>query len=122
MLCSMEMQRTRIATITLSAGLAFVFIAFGIDKFINPILWIGWVPLWLQEQSGIGAGAWLPWIGAGEIAVGVLLILPHTRLKKIGACLIIAFLVAVLPMVGWNETGIRDIGLLFSAVALLMML
>jgi uncharacterized membrane protein len=122
MLMPMEMQQSDIARMILAAGLACVFIAFGIDKFLNPVLWVGWIPPWLQGATGMSAEAWLPWIGGGEVAAGILTLIPKRRLQNAGTILIILFLLAVLPIVGWNETGIRDIGLLLSAVALLMLL
>ncbi len=36
---------------TLIAGLAFVFIYFGIDKFVHPLIWIGWMPAWLDGTA-----------------------------------------------------------------------
>ena len=57
------MQSVSIARNILLLGLVFVFLAFGIDKFVQPILWIGWIPGWMNGLLGMNADLWLKIIG-----------------------------------------------------------
>jgi len=116
------MGRNDIARGLLIAALAFVFGAFGIWKFASPILWIGWIPLWMEGLLGLTRDTWLQVIGAIEIILAVLLLIPHRRLRQIAAILMALHLVAVLTQTGWNDITVRDTALLLSTFALLLLL
>lgn len=112
------MQSTDIAKWTLTLGLAFVFISFGIDKFLNPEVWIGWMPAWLDGSLGFSVNQWLQITGVTEIVFGALLVVPIRIVQKIGSLLVALHLVAILTQVGWNDVAVRDTGLLAMAIAL----
>lgn len=116
------MDRNRLARGFLIAGLAFVFGYFGIDKFIHPLVWIGWMPPWMDGLLGFSKDVWLQITGALEIFFSLLLIIPVRRMQQTGAILVALHLVAVLTQTGWNDIAIRDIGLMLSSLALLLML
>ena len=98
----------------LTLGLAFVFIAFGIDKFINPEAWQGYVPLWLA----VPVIPFLYVIGAIEILLGILLFVQKTaRIAAIGCA---ALLIGIILTLGWNEIMIRDVGLFAMAIVLIL--
>lgn len=116
------MQRQSLPLWILTAGLVFVFGYFGIDKFVHPDIWIGWIPLWMEGLLGLSRESWLSIIGFSEAFFAILLLVPVRIVKKIGAALIALHLVAILTQVGWNDIAVRDIGLLFMAAALFAMI
>ncbi len=118
----MAMQRQNSAKWILVASLAFVFGYFGLDKFMNPDIWIGWMPMWLEELMGFTREQWLMITGATEMFFAILLLIPHRRVQQAGSILVALHLLAILTQTGWNDIAIRDIGLLLSSVALFLML
>lgn len=112
------MESTDIAKWSLTLGLAFVFIYFGIDKFLNPLVWIGWMPTWLNGSLGFSVDQWLQIIAVTEIVFGAMLLMPIRIVQKIGSVLVALHLVAILTQTGWNDVAVRDIGLLTMAIAL----
>lgn len=116
------MQRESYAKWLLIIGLAFVFGYFGIDKFVHPDIWIGWMPVWMEGLMGMTRETWLPVIGATEVLLAVMLVIPVRIIQRLGAILVALHLVAILTQVGWNDIGIRDMGLLLSSLALAFLL
>jgi hypothetical protein len=108
--------------VVLIIGLAFVFGYFGIDKLITPLVWIGWIPLWMEGLLGMTRETWLSIIGIGEIFLAVLLLIPHLLVRKVAAALSTLHLLGILTQTGWNDVAVRDIGLLAAAVALFLLL
>ncbi len=106
--------------IFLTAGLFYVFLFFGIDKFLNPLLWIGWMPLWMEGLLSFTRDQWLMIVGATEIIVAILLVIPLWKIRLIGTVIAVLHLVTILTQTGvTNDVGIRDVGLLSAALALL---
>ena len=97
-------------------GLALVFLFFGIDKFINPFIWIGWVPKWLLALLPISQYAFIYTQGAFQVILGIILLLGFfTRIAAIVAAI---FMAAVVFTVGFNDLGIRDTAIFSMALAL----
>lgn len=115
------MNSTGIARTALIIALGGVFLFFGIDKFIHPILWIGWIPPWLDGFI-FAKSTWLMIIGGTEAALGAALILSPRAIRRVICLLIILHLLMILSQVGINDVGVRDAGLLLSAVALWFLL
>lgn len=112
------MNNVTIAKLTLLWGLAFVFVYFGIDKFIHPNLWLGWMPVWMDNGFlGLSLNTWYYGVAIAEIVIAIMLVLPVRIIQKIGALLGILHLGAVLTQTGWNDIAVRDIGLVCMAVA-----
>ncbi len=116
------MDRNKTAQYVLIAALAFVFGYFGIEKFINPELWVGWLPESIDGFLGIGKYQWLSFFGVVEIASAIGLIIPVRRLQQLATIGIIIQLIGILTQTGWNEIAVRDINILLSAVALFLLL
>lgn len=116
------MTNTATARYTLAAGLAFVLVVFGIDKFLHPLVWIGWIPKSFDGLIGMSQGTWLRLIGTVEVFLGVLVIVPKALVQKIASVLIALHLVAILTQTGWNDIAVRDIGLLFMTIGLFYLL
>ena len=116
------MQRNIIAKYLLLATFIFVFGLFGVDKMLNPAIWIGWIPPWMDGLLNIQDDLWLIFIGIAEMFFAAMLLIPHRRTQQIGTVLIALHLAFVLTQVGWNDIGVRDIGLLGGSLALLTLL
>lgn len=97
-------------------GLAFVFIYFGIDKLINPINWLGYVPAWIETI--VPLRQFILANGVLEIILGLGLL--YHKTLRIAANIIILFLAAVIASLGFDEITVRDTGLLFMAIALVV--
>jgi hypothetical protein len=106
----------------LLAAFVFVFGYFGIDKFVTPVLWMGFLPAWMDGLLGMPKETWIAVVGAAEIVMAVMLLIPHSLVRRIGAGLIILHLITVVIQVGWNDIGVRDIGLLLSAAAMYLLI
>lgn len=115
-------ERNAIARYLLLAELIIIFGYFGIDKFIHPLVWIGWMPSWMDGFLGMPKETWLGIIGAGEIFIAVLLLIPVRAVRQIGAALVALQMMGVLTQVGFNSMGARDLGILISSLALLALL
>ena len=103
---------------TLALGTAFVFAYFGIVKFTEPSLWIFWMPDWMDGLFGMNNHTWMNITAVAELVMAVMVLVPVRMLQKVGALLASLHLVAILTQVGWNETAVRDLGLLCMTVAL----
>jgi len=105
----------------LTAALLVVFLYFGFDKFVHPAMWIGFLPLWMNGLLGLSAETWLPLIGALEILFALFLLFPIRKVRQAGCILIALHLLAIITIVGWNDIGARDAGLMLAALALLFL-
>jgi uncharacterized membrane protein YphA (DoxX/SURF4 family) len=105
----------------LRLGLTFVFLWFGIDKFVNPGYWINaWVPLWFQgilASLGIETLNFIYINGIFEIVIGLGFL--FNLFVKFFAFLAILFLLLVVFSFGLNEVTVRDVGLAGGVLALL---
>jgi hypothetical protein len=99
-------------------GIAFVFIYFGIDKYLNPLVWIGWQPAFMDGLLGLTKSNWNLAFGAIETVIGLLILIPKTR--WIGALIASLHLAPIVYMTMPSDIGIRDIGLLSLAVFLFL--
>jgi uncharacterized membrane protein len=116
------MQRLRLGTWILAIGLAIVFAWFGVDKFLNPVVWLGWIPAWMDGLLGMPATTWLMIIGAGEILFAAMLLVPVRNVRRAGALLMAVQLLGILPIAGFNDVGLRDFAMMMSAIALAVLL
>ncbi|MEK7590913.1 MAG: hypothetical protein AAB489_01765 [Patescibacteria group bacterium] len=115
-------ERNALGRLLLIASLAIIFGFFGINKFMHPLVWIGWIPPWTDGLLGISKDVWLRIVGFMEILIAFLLVVPIRRLRQMGAGLAILELLGILSQVGFNDIGARDFGLLINALALLALL
>ncbi len=114
----MTIDRPTIGKYCIIVALAFVFAYFGIDKFFHPTLWQGFMPAWIDGLLGMPVKTWLFVFGAIEIILAVLILVPHRRVRQAGALLIVLHLMGVLWQVGWNDIGVRDLGLMLCSAGL----
>lgn len=95
-----------------------VFLWFGLDKFIHPEIWFGWVPGWIWPLLPFGPTTFMMLNGAFETAIGALLIVG--RFVRLASFAATAFLISITVMLGVNEVTIRDGVILGGCVALII--
>jgi len=117
------MDRKEVVRWLLIVGLAYVFLFFGIEKMVRPVLWIGWIPPGFEGVFGLARNRWLLLFGVIEIALGLLLLVPKANIQRVVASLMAFHLFAVMTQTGvFTDIGARDTGLLFGSVALVFLL
>jgi uncharacterized membrane protein YphA (DoxX/SURF4 family) len=95
-----------------------VFLWFGLDKFVHPQNWFGWVPVWVWPLLPFSPDTFMFLQGAVEAVIGALLILGRwVRLAALSAGV---FLVALTAAVGANEITIRDGAMVGGCIALII--
>ena len=116
------LQRNAVAKAILTFELVLIFGYFCIDKFVHPLNWIGWIPLWMDGLFGMPKQTWLMIIGVQETLSAVLILIPMRRVRQFACLFIVAQMAVILTQVGVNEMGARDFGILLSSLALFLLL
>ncbi|MDH5596535.1 MAG: hypothetical protein OEY44_00400 [Candidatus Peregrinibacteria bacterium] len=114
----MQFKRFLSVELFLVVGLFYVFFLFGIQKFIFPEYWEGWIPMWMDGFLGISKALWNKLIGAAEVVMAIGLLFRQTR--RLAALLMALHLLAIVYITRLSDIGIRDTGLLLMAVALVV--
>ncbi len=103
----------------LRLGLGGTFLWFGVDKFLSPLVWINWIPAWIMPYLGNSSSLFLYGLGAVEILLGLFVLLGYySRWAAGGAAL---FLLGIVFSFGLNEIMIRDLGLAFLALGIVLL-
>ncbi len=102
--------------VVLRFAVGAVFLWFGVDKWIHPQAWYGWVPSWVLSRLPMGVDAFLWWNGAFEFVIGILLV--AGRALRGTAAVSGLFMLAITATVGANEVSVRDAALVGSCLAL----
>lgn len=95
-----------------------VFLWFGIDKWIHPESWFGYVPDWLWPLTPVGAEETMIIFGILEFLIGAALIMG--KYVREAAILAVVQLLAILVVTGANELTVRDVGLMGIYLALII--
>jgi uncharacterized membrane protein len=116
------MQKNSVARGVLMSAMIIVFGVFGLDKFLHPLSWIGWMPLWMDGLLGINKSQWLMVTGVIELIFAAALLFPSRIVRRIAAYGMALHLAFILTQTGMNDLFVRDLGLMLSAVALALLL
>jgi len=100
----------------LRLAIGTVFLWFGIDKWIRPEAWFGWVPEGLWPFIPMTPDLFMELNGIFEFMVGTALI-ANVRVREAAAAASL-FLFAIMFTLGANEIGVRDNALLAVSLAL----
>ena len=115
-------DRTAPVTAVLRLGLGAVFLAFGVWKSASPVQWVIFLPNWVSgavaDLSALDALGVLRMMGFVEAVLGIQLL--AGLFTKATATLCTALLAGIVFHVGFDQVGIRDAGLLFAAMALMI--
>lgn len=113
-----KFNEKKLVSFFLRTGLAIVFLYAGIAALLNPAVWIGFIPIWVRNI--IPGNIFLPMHAVLDIIIGMWMIAG----KKLLYVSIIASL-SLFSIIIFNTTALdiifRDIALLFSAVALMIL-
>jgi uncharacterized membrane protein YphA (DoxX/SURF4 family) len=104
-----------VITVLRFAG-ASVFLWFGLDKFIHPEAWYGWVPDWVWPYVPMSAEWFMLSQACLEFAIGLALILG--RFVRTASALAAAFLAMLFFFFGSSELILRDNALIGIYLAL----
>ena len=125
----------------LRVSLGLVFLVFGVDKFIRPEYWIGWVPEWMINMISFNINYFMYFQGVVETVLGIFLIIGlFTRISSFlsGGILLLIIINFVFnptsinhftqlhidkhifPLL-LNEIMLRDLGLLAIAASLFLL-
>jgi len=125
----------------LRVSLGLVFFVFGIDKFIRPEYWVGWMPEWMISMISFNINYFMYFQGVVETIVGVFLIIGlFTRISSFISGGILFLIVInfifnpttishfsqlhidkdIFPLL-LNEIMLRDLGLLAIAISLFLL-
>ncbi len=106
------------AKLCIRLALAFVFLWFGIDKFIHPAYWSSWVPAWQLALFPFSATALMYLVGAVEAVLGLLL--AAGLFVRAAAAIAAAHLLHIVIMLGFSDIAVRDFALFLTAAALFL--
>ena len=117
------MIRRNWGLLILRLGLGGVFLAFGADKLREPANWIVYLPSWMgqtiQNSGWLTVMQFLRCQGLIELALGLQLLLGCLAKWSAAGCSLM--LIAIVAVIGFDQTGIRDSGLLSLALALTLL-
>ena len=106
----------------LRLGIGFVFLIFGIDKLTHPMGWVLFLPAAASDilsKTHLNPYVFLRMQGILEMVIGIqLLVGIFTRLTGV---LAVTTLCLIVYAVGFDPIGIRDLGLLFSGAAIVLL-
>lgn len=100
------------APVAVRFGLGLVFLVFGIDQWIRPEHWFGYLPDWVGGSPEL----LIHLNGTFDLAIGIMLLLG--LLTRIVAILATLHVFGIALTVGFNEVAVRDAGLGLAALAI----
>lgn len=106
----------------LRLGVGIVFLSFGLNKLSHPADWVVFIPSWLADflsHGGFTVHVFLHAQGIAETVLGIQFILGV--LTRITACVASLVLILIIYSIGLDPVGIRDAGLFFSSIAILVL-
>lgn len=103
------------APVVLRAGLAFVFLWFGLNQIIDQSIWVSLIPDWVVTLTGISAKTFV--ILNGVFEVGMAVLLAFGIQTRIVSALLFIHMFAIIADVGLTPVGIRDIGLMVALLS-----
>jgi len=107
----------RLISFILRVGLSIAFLYAGISALLNPTSWLGFIPSWLRDT--IPTTIFLPLHASFDLIVGVWL-LSGKRSFYAAAIAGVELFAIILLNLGALEIVFRDISLLFSTFALMI--
>jgi len=99
----------------LRIGLSLVLFWFGINQLINPEPWTGLIPGFLSGFSGVTL---IIINGIFELILGSLLLVG--LFTRVVAFIFALHLITIIIQLGYGPVAVRDVGLLFGAIAVFL--
>ena len=107
------------AKFILRFGIGLVWLLFGIDKFLAPTNWFGYIPTWFTpvlQAIGLETTLFIYILAIAEALIGLALLTGF--LTRWVAAVATLMLVPIILSQWFNEIAIRDIGLFAMSLAL----
>lgn len=111
-----EKEKNELVIIILRFAVGSVFLWFGVDKWVHPEAWYGWVPGWAWKFIPFSPQLFMHLNGAMEFIIGILLV--SGRFIRPAAAVAGLFLLSLFIVLGSNEVTVRDMGILGGCLAL----
>jgi uncharacterized membrane protein YphA (DoxX/SURF4 family) len=111
------MQKLRVfSPVILRIGIALVFLWFGANQLSDVNSWIGYIPSWITDISGLSAQTIVYMNGTFEIIFGTALLFGfYTRFV---AFFLMLHMIDITFTVGLDQIGVRDFGLSIAMIAI----
>lgn len=114
---SLAEKMTSSAPIVLRIGMSLIILWFGIQQIIDVTSWIGYLPEWTATLP-VSQSSLVYLNGSFEIIFGVFMLLGfYTR---ISALFLALHLFDIVYLVGYDATGMRDLGLAIAISAIFL--
>jgi uncharacterized membrane protein YphA (DoxX/SURF4 family) len=105
-------------TTFLRIGISIVILWFGVQQFLHPEMWVGFIPDYIIKLSPVGATTLVHLNGALELVFGTSLLFGF--FTRISALILALHLADITFTVGYNSIGIRDFGLTLATFAIFL--
>ena len=99
-------------------GMSIVFIWFGYQQLINASPWTVLVPSWVTSFSGLSALSFIYFNAVFEVVFGLCLLLG--LFVRIVGFLLALHMLHITYLVGYNDVGVRDFGLLTATISVFL--
>ncbi len=113
------MKKDELGLLLLRIGLGGVFLVFGIDKFFNPKFWSAYMPPWFSGILPMEMFTFIYLLGVFEIIFGLAVLVGFCTRFSAGVCAV--FLLGIIFSLGFNEIIVRDAGLFFLALGVVVL-
>jgi len=107
----------RFSPVLVRTGLGLVLLWFGISQIVTPEMFLGYLPAYVTG-FGFDAGLMILLNGVLDALLGVLLLVG--LFTRITAFVVLLHLVHIVFALGYNDIAVRDVGLSFMALAVLV--
>lgn len=114
----MNISFTIRGTTFLRIGISLVILWFSIQQFIQPEMWVGFIPDYILKISPVGATTLVHLNGALELVFGTSLLFGF--FTRISALILALHLADITFTIGYNSIGVRDLGLTIATFAIFL--
>jgi uncharacterized membrane protein YphA (DoxX/SURF4 family) len=105
------------APILVRVAMSLVFLWFGLNQVFDSASWVGWLPQWAYSIP-ISPATLIILNGTFEVIFGTFLLLG--LFTRISALLLTLHLLGITISIGYNDVGIRDLGLTLATFSVFM--
>ncbi|MFA6364842.1 MAG: DoxX family protein [Candidatus Paceibacterota bacterium] len=104
-----------IAPAFLRIGITVVYLWFGLQQLISPLMWVSYIPKSIVALSPVSAQMLVYCNGAFEIVFGLALLFGF--FTRVSALLLAVHMLDITLIVGYNAIGVRDYGIVIATFA-----
>ncbi|MFA6407350.1 MAG: DoxX family protein [Candidatus Paceibacterota bacterium] len=104
-----------IAPAFLRIGITVVYLWFGLQQLISPLMWVSYIPKSIVALSPVSAQTLVYCNGAFEIVFGLALLFGF--FTRVSAFLLAVHMLDITLVVGYNAIGVRDYGIAIATLA-----